>query len=124
MIRTNFFRCFLLALMTAFQLFTTGCEGKKAARVKGTLMVKGKPLATTPGTIVTLQFIPKDGGNTFSGKVPPGEGSYEVEIPSGTYNVMFLIHDAKSGKPIPKLKTLKANLEIQSDLTLDLETEP
>ena len=87
-------------------------------------MIKGKPLTSTPGTIVTLQFIPKEGGNTFSGKVLPGEGSYEAEMPAGVYNVMFLMHDMKSGKPIPKLKNLKANLEIQSNQSLDLETAP
>lgn len=123
MIQISFIRNILLLLIPAFLIFNLGCGGTKIVKVKGNLLVKGKPLTSTPGTIVTLQFIPKAGGNTFSGKVPPGEGAFEAEMPAGVYNVMFLIHDVKSGKPIPKLKTLKADLEINADQSLDLETE-
>jgi hypothetical protein len=45
-------------------------------------------------------------------------------MPAGVYNVMFLVHDMKSGQPIPMLKSLKTDLEIKSDQTLDLETVP
>ena len=125
MIQINYARSCVVLFLPLFLLFAIGCGGgPKTVKVIGNLLSKGKPLTSTPGTIVTLQFIPKEGGNTFSGKVLPGEGSYEAEMPAGVYNVMFLMHDMKSGKPIPKLKNLKANLEIQSNQSLDLETEP
>ena len=125
MIQINYARSCMVLFLPLFLLFAIGCGGgSKTVKVNGNLLIKGKPLTSTPGTIVTLQFIPKEGGNTFSGKVLPGEGSYEAEMPAGVYNVMFLMHDMKSGKPIPKLKNLKANLEIQSNQSLDLETAP
>jgi hypothetical protein len=125
MIQINHTHKLLFLLLPAILIFGAGCKsGPIIVKVKGNLLIKGKPLTSTPGTIVTLQFIPKEGGNTFSGKVLPGEGSYEAEMPAGVYNVMFLTHDMKSGKPIPKLKNLKANLDIQSNQSLDLETAP
>jgi len=125
MIQINHTHKLLFLLLPAILIFGAGCKsGPIIVKVKGNLLVKGKPFTSTTGTIVTLQFIPKEGGNTFSGKVLPGEGSYQAEMPAGVYNVMFLVHDMKSGKPIPMLKSLKTDLEIKSDQTLDLETVP
>lgn len=100
-----------------------GCSGAKSVIVKGNLQKKGQPLVVNSSTIVTLQFIPKDGGNTFSGKIKRDDGSYEANFPPGIYNVLFIMHDTSLKKPIPKPKTLRSNFDIQSDQTLDLEID-
>lgn len=102
-----------------------GCGGAKSVNVKGNLQKKGQPLVVNSSTIVTLQFIPKDGGNTFSGKIKTEDGSYEANFPPGVYNVIFIMHDTSLKKPIPKpkTKTLRSNFDIQTNQTLDLEID-
>jgi len=113
----------LLALiLPSLMLCIAGCGGTKIVKVKGALQVKGQALTASASTIVTLQFIPKEGGDTFGAKLAADKSSYEVEVPKGTYNINFIMHDMQSGKPMPKLKTLKADLEINENQTLDLET--
>jgi hypothetical protein len=104
-------------------LFFVGCGGAKSVKVKGNLQKKGQPLVVNASTIVTLQFIPKDGGNTFSGKIKTEDGSYEANFPPGVYNVLFIMHDTSLKKPIPKPKTLRSNFDFQTDQTLDLEID-
>ncbi len=106
-------------------LFFVGCGGPKIVIVKGNLQKKGQPLVPNTTTIVTLQFIPKDGGNTFSGKIKRDDGSYEANIPPGVYNVLFIMHDTslKKSIPKPKTKTLRSNFDIQTNQTLDLEID-
>ncbi len=116
-------RRWLLLLLPAVLLFMVGCGGgPKMVQVKGNLQIQGKPLIANASTIVTLQFIPKEGGNTFSGKIKMEDGSYEANFPAGAYNVLFIMHDTKLKKPIPKPKKLRTNLDIQTNQTLDLET--
>jgi len=104
-------------------LFFVGCGGPKIVIVKGNLQKKGQPLVANASTIVTLQFIPKDGGNTFSGKIKRDDGSYEANFPPGVYNVLFIMHDTSLKNPIPKPKTLRSNFDIQTNQTLDLEID-
>lgn len=104
-------------------LFFVGCNGPKMVKVTGNLQTKGQPLVPNSSTIVTLQFIPKDGGNTFSGKIKRDDGSYEANLPPGVYNVIFIMHDTSLKLPIPKPVTLRPNLDIQTNQTLDLEID-
>jgi len=104
-------------------VFFVGCGGAKSVKVKGNLQKKGQPLVVNASTIVTLQFIPKDGGNTFPGKIKTDDGSYEANLPPGVYNVLFIMHDTSLKKPMPKPKTLRTNFDIQTNQTLDLEID-
>ena len=104
-------------------VFFVGCGGPKIVIVKGNLQKKGQPLVVNASTIVTLQFIPKDGGNTFPGKIKTEDGSYEANLPPGVYNVLFIMHDTSLKLPMPKPKTLRTNFDIQTNQTLDLEID-
>lgn len=117
----NNFRRGVVLVFSLVLLCFVGCGGAKSVKVKGTLQKNGQPLVVNSSTIVTLQFIPKDGGNTFSGKIKMEAGSYEANFPPGIYNVIFIMHDTSLKKAIPKPKTLRSNFDIQSDQNLDLE---
>jgi hypothetical protein len=123
MTQINLTRNILFFFLSTFLLINAGCGGTKIVNVKGNLKTKGKPLVVNSKTILTLQFIPKDGGNTFSGKIKFEDGSYEASFPSGIYNVLFMMYDTSRKLPIPKPIELRSNLDIKADTFMDLEID-
>lgn len=108
--------CAILALMI------TGCGGgPKTVKVTGILKNKGATLNASPATMITLHFIPTSGGHTYPARVKGDQGTYEAEMPVGTYNVKFIMMDTKAKKGPPKPRDIKTNLDIKDNQSIDLE---
>lgn len=124
----------LTFFLAAGLLTLSGCGGgSKMIKVKGNLTDKGKPMIRDQGTLVTLHFIPIEGGHTYPAKVQVDKGTYEVEMRVGTYNVKFLSMKGMgkeqpkpegNGKKISPYRDIKTGLELKDNQTLDLEISP
>lgn len=117
--------CLFLFLFATVILGITGCAGGvKMVKVTGTLKKKGVVLQASPATMITLHFIPIAGGHTYPARVKGDQGTYEAEMPVGSYNVKFILMDTTSKKGPPKPRDIQTNLEIKTNQSVDLEIGP
>lgn len=129
-------RYFWFFILT-FALAATGC-GPKLSKVSGRLLKDGAPQSFDEDQYVTVSFRPEkvgdeEGSDTYPATINRSAGTYEVELPPGTYFVNILVPpkgfevpDSSSGKPAKPIPPPAGDLaggkkyEIKSSMTLDL----
>ena len=119
-------------------LLVSGCGGSgapKKVKITGKFLKDGQPATYTKDTYVTLIFkpiIPMKGNNpdgtavatSYSAKVQPELGTYEVTVPAGKYQVNLFIPpppNAPPGSvPSPTADNQGKIYDLNADQTLDL----